>query len=103
MLAFAKDKQLWERIRTSPDFERHRREVLEKYEQVWQVPTPALSYWQVVGEDDRDVGKILYNRGFQLYTTAILALIYTRRKRDRLLLWQVILLWLNLLSVGRLF
>ena len=76
MLAFAKDKALWERVRTSPDFERHRREVLEKYEQVWQVPTPALSYWQVVGEDDRDVGKILYNRGFQLYTTAILALIY---------------------------
>ena len=44
MLAFAKDKALWERVRTSPDFERHRREVLEKYEQVWQVPTPALSY-----------------------------------------------------------
>lgn len=76
MLAFAKDKALWEKIRTAPEYQRHRDEIFAKYEWAFSRPTPVLTYWQVAGDEGKDVGDLLYHREFRLYTTAILSLIY---------------------------
>ena len=41
MLDFAKDKRLWDRVRTSPDYEKHRREILAQYNEAFdETPRP---------------------------------------------------------------
>ena len=42
MLDFAKDKKFWERVRTSGEFEQHRRELYELYEKAFAVPPPSV-------------------------------------------------------------
>ena len=74
MFEIAKDPKVWERVRNDDAFARHRKEIKEQYDKVFEIsPRPATA-WEVL-----EFGK-KHERGpdklRQLQTSAILSLIY---------------------------
>ena len=74
MLDFAKDKKLWENVRVSDDFARHREEILAKYESAFAQGNPAPhTVEEILSKDDHGKWAMMLN---QLQTSALLSLIY---------------------------
>ncbi len=77
MFDIARDPKVWERIRNDEAFARHRKEIKEQYDKVFEIPPRAANAWEVL-----EFGKPRKNgeRGpdtyRQLQTSALLALIY---------------------------
>lgn len=77
MFDIAKDPKVWERVRNDEAFARHRKEIKEQYDKVFEIPPRAANAWEVL-----EFGKPAKNgeRGpetyRQLQTSALLALIY---------------------------
>ena len=74
MFDIAKDPKVWERVRNDEAFARHRKEIKEQYDKVFEIAPRAASAWQVLefGEKHHS-GPETYR---QLQTSALLALIY---------------------------
>ena len=74
MFDIAKDPKVWERVRNDEAFARHRKEIKEQYDKVFEIAPRAASAWQVLefGEKHHS-GPDTYR---QLQTSALLALIY---------------------------
>ncbi|MBQ8163159.1 MAG: heparinase II/III family protein [Clostridia bacterium] len=73
MLDFAKDKKLWDNVRTSPDFARHRKEIKEKYDVSFEIAPRTMTASEVFSLDDHGT---YFRRLGQLQSSALLALIY---------------------------
>ena len=74
MLDFAKDKKLWENVRVSDDFARHRKEILAKYEGAFAQGSPAPhTVEEILSKDDHGKWAMMLN---QLQSSALLSLIY---------------------------
>lgn len=74
MLDFAKDKKLWENVRVSDDFARHRKEILAKYESAFAQGSPAPhTVEEILSKDDHGKWAMMLN---QLQSSALLSLIY---------------------------
>ena len=72
MLDFAKDKKLWEKIRTSDDFKRHREEAKALYDKNFTSEPRISTYHEFITHEDSNFMK----RIFQLQASAIMSLIY---------------------------
>ena len=74
MFDIAKDPKVWERVRNDDAFARHRKEIKEQYDKVFEIPPRPATAWEVL-----EFGK-KHERGpdklRQLQTSAILSLIY---------------------------
>ena len=73
MLDFAKEKALWDNIRESEDFARHREEILAKYKESFTVAPAPHTVEDILGKDDHGKWARSLN---QLQTSALMALIY---------------------------
>ena len=73
MLNFACDSALWERVRTSPDFARHREELFALYEKAFKSPPRSHSAHDVINNDDHGLWRLQFDH---LQSSALLALIY---------------------------
>ena len=73
MLDFAKDKKLWENVRVSDDFARHREEILAKYQKSFDVEPAPHTVEEILDKDDHGKWARSLN---QLQTSALLSLIY---------------------------
>ncbi len=73
MLDFARDKGLWEKIRTSDEFTQHRREVKELYEEAFKTEPRAHSAKEVLEANDGGLWRLQFD---QLQSSAIVSLIY---------------------------
>lgn len=77
MLEFARDKALWEKIRTSPDYQRHRDDVKAKYESAFSRPVTESTFWEIIGDEKKSrPPREREGKMFQLHTAAIMSLIY---------------------------
>ena len=72
MLDFAKEKALWDNIRTSEDFARHREEILEKYQKSFEIEPAPHTVEEILSKDDHGKWARSLN---QLQTSALLSLI----------------------------
>lgn len=72
MLDFAKDQKLWERVRTSDDFARHRKEIKELYDHFFEEPPRVSTFKEIYTLNDPSA----WNRLFQLMSSAMMSLIY---------------------------
>lgn len=73
MLDFAKDKKLWEKVRESEAFARHRKDILEKYNAAFSHEVGAHTVEEILENEDNSRWCIRLN---QLQSSALLALIY---------------------------
>ena len=77
MFDIARDPKIWERIRNDEAFARHRKEIKEQYDKVFEIPPRAANAWEVLEfgkpRKDGERGPETYR---QLQTSALLALIY---------------------------
>ena len=73
MLDFARDKRLWEKIRTSDEFIQHRKEVKELYEKAFKVEPRAHSAKEILENNDNGLWRLQFDH---LQSSAILSLIY---------------------------
>ena len=73
MLDFAKEKSLWDNIRTSEDFARHREEIAKKYEDSFKIAPSAHTVEEILGKDDHGKWARSLN---QLQSSALMSLIY---------------------------
>ena len=72
MLDFAKDQKLWEHVRTSDDFARHRKEIKELYDHFFDEPPRVSTFKEIYTVNDPSAWKRL----FQLMSSAMMSLIY---------------------------
>ena len=74
MFDIARDSKVWERVRNDEAFARHRKEIKEQYDKVFEIAPRAASAWEVLEFGEK------HHRGpdtyRQLQTSALLALIY---------------------------
>ena len=73
MLDFAKDKALWERIRTDKAYEQHRRELSELYEKAFKTPPRAHSADDILNNNDHGLWRLQFDH---LQASALMSLIY---------------------------
>ena len=73
MLDFARDKRLWEKIRTSDEFIQHRKEVKELYEKAFKTEPRAHSAKEILENNDNGLWRLQFDH---LQSSAILSLIY---------------------------
>ena len=74
MLDFARDKNFWEKVRTSDEFVQHRKEVLELYNKAFGKEKPrAHTADEILNENDRGIWRLQFDH---LQSSAILSLIY---------------------------
>ena len=73
MLDFARDKRLWEKIRTSDEFIQHRKEVKELYEKAFKTEPRAHSAKEILENNDKGLWRLQFDH---LQSSAILSLIY---------------------------
>ena len=73
MLDFAKEKALWDNIRESEDFARHREEILAKYKASFEIEPSPHTVEEILGKDDHGKWARSLN---QLQTSALMSLIY---------------------------
>lgn len=73
MLDFAKDKKLWERIRTSDDFAKHRNELLELYNEAFKEAPRAHSARDILENNDHGLWRKQFDH---LQASALMSLIY---------------------------
>ncbi|MBO4983729.1 MAG: heparinase II/III family protein [Clostridia bacterium] len=73
MLDFARDKMLWEKIRTSDEFIQHRKEVKELYEKAFKTEPRAHSAKEILENNDNGLWRLQFDH---LQSSAILSLIY---------------------------
>lgn len=73
MLDFAKDKRLWDRVRTSPDYEKHRREILAQYNEAFDESPRPHSVEEILSANDKG---LWHKQLIQLESSALMALIY---------------------------
>ena len=77
MLDIAKDQSVWERVRTEKAFARHRREVKELYDKVFEISPRPCSAKEILNNDDHQK----YFRSLQqLQSATLMALIYPDNK-----------------------
>ncbi len=74
MLDFAKDKALWEKIRTADAYSRHRKEAREKYEEAFKSPPRAHTVEEILAGKDAD--GLWHLQLDQLQSATLMALIY---------------------------
>jgi len=73
MLDFAKDRSLWNKVRTSDDFIQHRKEIKEIYDEAFKEAPRPHSVEEILENDDKG----LWLRGLnQLQSSAMMSLIY---------------------------
>ncbi|MBQ9744552.1 MAG: heparinase II/III family protein [Clostridia bacterium] len=73
MLDFAKNKSLWDRVRTSDDYAQHRREIKEIYDEAFDEAPRPHSVEEIIENNDHG----LWHKQFQqLQSSALLSLIY---------------------------
>ncbi len=72
MLDFAKEKQLWDNVRVSEDFARHRKEIKEKYDWAFEEAPRPHNAKEILGCND----KLYFRKLAQLQSSALMALIY---------------------------
>ena len=74
MLDFARDKDFWERVRTSQEFEQHRREIKELYDEAFgkRKPRPHTAD-EILNENENGTWRLQFDH---LQSSAILSLIY---------------------------
>ena len=77
MLDFARDKALWEKIRTSEEFSQHRKEIKELYEEAFKKEPRAHSAKEVLEANDGGLWRLQFDH---LQSSAILSLIYPENK-----------------------
>lgn len=75
MFDIAKDPSVWERVRNDEAFARHRKEIKEKYDKVFEVRPYALRAWEVIGFPEAKEHHMADSFN-QLQTSALLSLIY---------------------------
>lgn len=73
MLDFAKDKALWDKVRSSPDFKQHRQEILEIYENAFKTEPRPHSVEEVLENNDHGLWLTSLK---QLESAALMSLIY---------------------------
>lgn len=73
MFEIAKDKKLWEKVRTSPDYEQHRQEILKQYKDAFNEAPRPHSVEEVLGVNDNG---LWHKQLLQLESSALLSLIY---------------------------
>ena len=76
MLDFAKDKKLWDRVRTSDDFARHRQVIKEKYDNAFKEEMHTLNYSEIFGKKSDVYGGVYMRRLFRLQSSALMSMIY---------------------------
>ena len=69
MLDFAKDQKLWEHVRTSDDFARHRKEIKELYDHFFDEPPRVSTFKEIYTVNDPSAWKRL----FQLMSSAMMS------------------------------
>lgn len=73
MFSESKDKALWERVRTSDVYARHRKEIKEKYDALFKVAPRPRSAQEIIENKDHQT---YYRTIGQLQASALMALIY---------------------------
>lgn len=92
MLDFAKDKKLWERVRTSDEFAQHRGELLELYEKAFEQAPRHHSAKDVLETDDHGLWRLQFD---QLQSSALLSLIYPDNEEYYKSLVDIVWAYLN--------
>ncbi len=92
MLDFAKDKKLWERVRTSDEFEQHRREIRELYDKAFEVEPRSHSAWDILDNNDNGLWRLQFDH---LQASALMALIYPDNEEYYRRLVETIWAYLN--------
>lgn len=93
MLDFARDKGFWERVRTSDEFEQHRREVKELYERAFgkEKPRPHTAD-EILNENDKGIWRLQFDH---LQSSAIMSLIYPENEEYYANLLESVWAYLN--------
>ncbi len=93
MLDFARDKSLWERVRTSDEFEQHRREIKALYKEAFGKgkPRPHTAD-EILNENDRGIWRLQFDH---LQSSAILSLIYPENEEYYANLLESVWAYLN--------
>ena len=93
MLDFARDKALWEHVRTSPDFEQHRRELMALYGEAFGKgkPRPHTAD-EILNENDRGLWRLQFDH---LQSSALLSLIYPENEEYYINLLESVWAYLN--------
>ena len=73
MLDFARDKELWKRVRESEDFSQHRRELFALYEKAFEAEPRPHSAKEILENNDHGLWRLQFD---QLQSSALLSLIY---------------------------
>ncbi len=72
MLDFAKEKQLWDNVRNSEDFARHRIEIKKVYDSAFEEAPRPHTAKEILGKND----KIYFRKLAQLQSSVLMSLIY---------------------------
>ena len=93
MLDFARDKDFWERVRTSQEFEQHRREIKELYDEAFgkRKPRPHTAD-EILNENENGTWRLQFDH---LQSSAILSLIYPENEEYYLSLLESVWAYLN--------
>lgn len=78
MFDIAKDPKIWEKVRNDESFARHRKELIESYEEKFKVAPRCSTAWQVLEYPNVGGGSDSFR---QLQATALLALIYPEEEK----------------------
>lgn len=73
MLDFAKDKRLWEGVRTEECYAQHRQELLQLYSEAFKKEPRAHTAEEILGNDDGGLWRLQFDH---LQASALLSLIY---------------------------
>ncbi|MBQ7906670.1 MAG: heparinase II/III family protein [Clostridia bacterium] len=92
MLDFARDKELWKRVRESEEFSQHRAELLELYEKAFKTEPRPHSAEDILENDDHGLWRLQFD---QLQTSALLSLIYPENEEYYKNLLKIVWAYLN--------
>ncbi|MBQ7225225.1 MAG: heparinase II/III family protein [Clostridia bacterium] len=92
MLDFAKDKGFWERVRTSPEFEQHRRETKELYDKAFKTPPRSHTAEDILENNDHGLWRLQFDH---IQSSALLSLIYPENEEYYKNLLESVWVYLN--------
>ena len=73
MLSLAKDKSFWEKVRTSKEYEWHRKEIKEIYDEAFKTEPRAHSAEDILNNDDKGLWRLQFDH---LQSATLMSLIY---------------------------
>ena len=92
MLDFAKDKKLWEKVRTSDEFAQHRQEIKELYNKAFQSPPRSHTAKEILENNDHGLWRLQFDH---LQSSAVLSLIYPENEEYYANLLESVWAYLN--------